>query len=69
MRDDLPNLDAELARGEFGGVLAWLRENVHSPGCLHMPRDLVQVVTGKALSADPFMDYLETKFSDLYEFS
>ena len=29
---DLPALDAEMARGEFGSLLRWLRDNIHSHG-------------------------------------
>jgi carboxypeptidase Taq len=29
---DIPALDDEMARGEFGGLLKWLREKIHVHG-------------------------------------
>jgi carboxypeptidase Taq len=63
---DLANL---FARGEFGALLAWLRERIHSQGSRHRPRDLVRAVTGKALEARFLVEYLSGKFKSLYGLS
>ncbi len=47
--EEIGDLDELFARGEFGDLLAWLRENVHRAGGTFRPRDLIREITG----ADP----------------
>ncbi|MCC6190967.1 MAG: carboxypeptidase M32 [Anaerolineales bacterium] len=63
---DVPRLSAEIARGEFAGLLSWLRHNVHAHGCKYLPADLVQRVTGRPLGAKDYLGYLKKKYSALY---
>jgi carboxypeptidase Taq len=68
MRDERPGLDAELGRGEVGGVLAWLRERIHGPGAVFTPGELVERVTGAPLDAGKFVAYLGGKYGGIYGF-
>ena len=62
IREELPGIDGEIAGGQFGGLLAWLRERVHAMGAsLGLPQ-LVERATGRPLSAAPFLRYLERKY-------
>ncbi len=63
---DNPAIAEELARGEFGGLLSWLRENVHKPGRRYLPADLVQRVCGEPAQSHSYLKYLNTKFRTLY---
>jgi len=54
------------AQGEFGPLLAWLREHIHSQGSRHRPRDLVRAVTGEDLDSRFLVEYLSDKFKVLY---
>lgn len=63
----LGNLQEMFEAGEFGHFLGWLRENIHSPGSRHLPRDLVKAVTGDELSARHLIGYLEQKYERLYQ--
>ncbi len=63
----LGDLQEMFQAGEFGHLLGWLRENIHSLGSRHLPRDLVKAVTGEELSAHHLTDYLEQKYERLYE--
>jgi carboxypeptidase Taq len=63
---DLPKLICE---GNFGTILSWQRENIHKHGSLYWPKELVKRVTGKSLSANYFLDYLNEKYSDIYTLS
>jgi carboxypeptidase Taq len=65
-RKDLPGLDDSCARGDFSGLLGWLRKNIHTIGRGRKAEELVLELTGQELSAKPFMDYLETKYKSLY---
>jgi carboxypeptidase Taq len=66
-RRDLPTLDDEMARGEFGGLLKWLRENIHSHGKFYTAQELVKKATGEALNSRYYADYITRKYSELYE--
>jgi carboxypeptidase Taq len=62
----LPELDAQLARGELLPLRDWLRENIHRRGQRYRAAELIQVVTGQPLSPRPFMEYLRGKYPPLY---
>ena len=46
LREDLPDLDDQLAHGETAPLLAWLRERIHRPGRLYQPAELIERATG-----------------------
>lgn len=61
-----PTIGNELAQGRTTSLLAWLRQNIHQHGRKFTPRELVQRVTRRPLSHEPFMRYVTSKFSDIY---
>lgn len=63
---DLPTLESDLERGEFSGLLGWLREHIHQHGSRYEPADLLRRATGSDLDARPYISYLERKFHGLY---
>ena len=63
---DRPNIPEEIAAGNFATVLAWLRENVHRYASRYDPQDLVQKVTGSRITPEPYLRYLEQKYSQIY---
>jgi carboxypeptidase Taq len=62
LRAAVPEVDEQIARGEFSGLMGWLRENVHSQGARMSAQDLLKHATGKPLSATPALRYLEGKY-------
>ncbi len=66
MRAQLPGLDAQLAHGEFGPLLGWLRDNVHRHGSRYRAPELCERVTGRPPSPEPLLAYLEGKLRPLY---
>jgi carboxypeptidase Taq len=66
---DTPTIPNDIAHGRFDTLLAWLRENVHKHGRKYLPSDLIQRATGKPLSAAAYINYLRTKYTDLYNLS
>ncbi len=68
MNHDLPEWKTSIRAGDFTPVKDWLVDNVHSKGNLYDPEDLVKEVTGKGLSIEPFIDYLDKKFGGIYGF-
>lgn len=65
LRDQVNDVDAQLTQGETRNVLKWLRTNVHAHGSLYEPTDLMHRASGQELSAEPLLDYLETKYGDM----
>jgi len=68
MKQDCPDAIGEIAFGNFKQVNSWLIGKIHKHGCLYTPDELVKKVTGQELSARYFLDYLEEKYSKIYEF-
>jgi carboxypeptidase Taq len=65
-RQELGDLDEIFSRGEFGTLLVWLREKIHSQGSRYLPRELVKTVTGADLSPQFLIGYLNQKYCQLY---
>jgi carboxypeptidase Taq len=66
VRAEIPDLDAQIAGGQFTELLGWLRKNVHQHGRKFTPNELMERVTGKSLTAKPWIDYVRKKFGALY---
>lgn len=64
--EQLGDLNAMFAKGDFTPLRNWLNENIHAHGKRYRSADLAQHVTGKPLSADPLMRHLEGKLRPLY---
>ena len=62
---DVPELEAQIERGELAPLREWLRENIHRHGRKFPPRELLQRVTGESLRPEPFLDYLRAKLADV----
>ncbi len=65
MNKDMPGWIANLAKGNILEPIQWHVENVHAHSNLHDPGDLTTLVTGKALTAKPFLQYLDDKYAKL----
>jgi carboxypeptidase Taq len=63
---DIPDLDDQFRRGEFGVLLAWLREKLHVHGRKYEPQETVQRLTGSKINADAYVRYLKQKFGHIY---
>ena len=66
LRRDLPGLDAQLAEGDTSSATGWLREKVQRHGGLMTPRALIAAACGDDPTEAPLLDYLDTKFSEIY---
>jgi carboxypeptidase Taq len=55
-------LEAEIERGEFGGLLGWLRTHVHVLGNRLSAEEIVIKTTGAGLDSAAFFRHLERKF-------
>jgi carboxypeptidase Taq len=66
MEQDIPDLYARIEKGELNVVHDFLKENIHKYGSEYKPTELIKKVTGEELTAKYFIDYLNKKYSDIY---
>ncbi len=66
VRREIPDLDSQFERGDFGALLGWLRRNVHRHGRKFTPNELLERITGRPLTAGPWIAYVQQKFGALY---
>ena len=67
MRADLPQLDTQLADGVTETATGWLRMKLQRHGGLYEPREVIEKASGMTPTEEPLLEYLEAKFSDLYD--
>jgi carboxypeptidase Taq len=58
----IEGVDEQIAAGQFGGVFAWLREQVYQLGAKVSLQELMKQATGKPLNAAASLRYLESKY-------
>jgi len=66
LRADRPDLDSEIAAGQFEPLVAWLRDKVHRFGGIYRAEDLMRRISGEGLNAQHFVAYIVGKYSDIY---
>lgn len=54
-------------KGRLQFITNWLREKIHRHGKYYTGQELLKKVTGKFCSIDPYVDYLNTKYSKIYD--
>ncbi len=65
---DLPYWRNQLALGKLNHVNDWLKRNIHSQGDLYDPEDLIKKATGRNLNPEPYLQYLNEKYGNIYGF-
>ncbi|HYT91866.1 MAG TPA: carboxypeptidase M32 [Gemmataceae bacterium] len=63
---ELGDLDGALARGEFDGLLGWLRDKVHRHGSRYSAARLIEKATGAPPDHRPLVQALRRKYGELY---
>jgi carboxypeptidase Taq len=61
-----PDIPAEIAKGEFGTLHGWLRENIYQHGRKFTPDEIVERATGAPMSLRPYLAYLRGKYGEFY---
>ena len=60
-------IPSEIEKGEFTTLHNWLKENLYQHGSKYTAPEIIQRATGNPLSIEPYIDYLRTKYSGLYD--
>jgi carboxypeptidase Taq len=64
--EEVDDVDEKIEEGDFEPLLDWLRENIHKHGKLYETEELVKKATGQEPTPEPFLEYVEEKYSQLY---
>jgi carboxypeptidase Taq len=64
---ELPNLEDEIAAGQLMGLRRWLEQKIHRWGRMFTPAHLAERVTGSTINPEPFLNYAEKKYGELYQ--
>ncbi|MDP4178832.1 MAG: carboxypeptidase M32 [Bacillota bacterium] len=67
MLKDVPDLYEKIKHGNLDDIHQWLNENIHKYGAVYKPADLIIRATGEELNAKYFIEYLNNKYSDIYD--
>ncbi len=61
------DFDAAVRAGELTKIRDWFVEHVFSIASLTTPDEWIRAITGESLNVKYYLDYLEDKFTRLYE--
>ena len=56
-----------IKNGDIRGINRWMQDNVFLKADRLTPKEWIRDITGRELTCDDYMDYLEGKYSEVYE--
>ena len=62
-----PEIPGAMAAGEFGSLTRWLSDNVWSLGGRFTAEEVARRTTASSIAVEPFLDYLRSKYGELYD--
>jgi carboxypeptidase Taq len=62
-----PEIPFEIERGKFKRLYQWLQQNIYNSGRQYTPNELIEQVTGYPLQIEPLIQYIQQKYSYLYQ--
>lgn len=63
----VPHLAGDLAQGRYRPLLDWLIDNMYRHGRAYSPDELLVNMGEERLNIEPYLAYMEQKYSDLYQ--
>jgi carboxypeptidase Taq len=60
--EDVPDLEEQIERGEFGGLRDWLGDHVHAHGRKFPPQETLRRAVGSTIDPKPYVAYLTAKY-------
>jgi carboxypeptidase Taq len=61
IKDDIPDLDDKLERGDFAPLREWLGEHIHRHGRKFLPQETLERAVGSRIDPEPYLRYLREK--------
>lgn len=64
--EELGDVDTILREGRILEITKWLNEKIHRFGSTRLPKEVIENVCGKPVSAEPLCRYFREKYTELY---
>lgn len=64
---ELGSVDQILAEGRISEITKWLNEKIHQYGSTRTPKEVIENVCGKEVSAEPLVRYFKKKYTEIYK--
>ncbi len=61
-----PEIPNNIEKGEFSTLHTWLKNNIYQHGSKYTAPEIIERATGKPMTIEPYIDYLQTKYGELY---
>ena len=62
-----PEIPDEIGQGKFDTLHGWMKDNIYRYGAKYTAPELIEKVTGGPLTIEPYMEYLKTKYGEIYD--
>ena len=62
-----PNWKEQVSQGNLLFIRQWLKEQLHQYGRQFSPQEIITKISGKNLTEQPYVDYLQKKFHKIYQ--
>jgi carboxypeptidase Taq len=62
-----PEITEEIGQGKYDTLYNWLKENIYRHGKRYTANELLRNATGQELTIKPYMNYIKTKYGELYD--
>ena len=66
-KEIMPDLEDDISSGNLKPLQQWLKDQIHNFGSSETAREIVQRVCDEPLKAGYFIQYLEQKYTNLYQ--
>lgn len=63
-----PTWQNRVGKGELLFIKDWLADNIYKHGRRYTSKELLKKITGKAFTAEAYVNYLQTKYQEIYGF-
>ena len=61
-RQQQPEIDSQLASGDYSGLLTWMRTRIHQPGSRFLPNDLIARAAGSPATSQAHLTHLRERY-------
>lgn len=66
LEEELGSIDTILSEGRISEITKWLNEKIHRYGSTRTPKEVIEAVCGKEVSAEPLVRYFKEKYTKVY---
>jgi carboxypeptidase Taq len=63
LKEEVTDVDEQMARGEFEAISEWLRTHIHVHGRKYLPAETLERAVGGPIDPEPYLAYLKKKLS------